>query len=516
MHGGPSLYRDYYDDVDLQRLAEDVVTKSSGVFLWAQLAVGTLIDGLSMGDTIEELQERLCELPPELEELFTFMLQRIPPRYRKEAYRQVRITIHWYSQVQEPMSSSVLSFASEYESIRRLLASKDPAALGSLTQRTQRVEIRLRTCCLGLLETSTMDTVRLEIGETGRPYTAGNVTVHFMHKTVLDYLSRAHVWEQIRPAANSELDADLAILVGLISSMKAQDTQRTWHDWTRAVRLAIGFARRIDTIGKAGYVDLLDQFDDLMARIWTTRRDSLDQLLIPWNSEPAKAHWTNFLKRIEDFITPAHHCDDFLSFAVKCGLEQYVQEKLSTAAASVLAKQGRPLLEYAMWPLPAWSPLFGGTNPRITRSLLEGGAVPNQEFDGFTPWANALYTIVENDFRPWGRPCGLELRSRRSLHDYLDFLETLEILIAHGADPHARCELIRRSENGGRQKVSYGLQEVLQGVLHTPCFCQDQEAIAFARAALKLRSCHCTDAVMIQSKIEIVQRDVDHRASDLP
>lgn len=97
-----------YDEDDFNRLVEDVAAKSSGVFLWALFAARTLADGFSMRDTMEELQTRLKELPPELEDLFSFILQGIPRRYRDEAYRFLRLTYHWHVHIEEPMPSIVL------------------------------------------------------------------------------------------------------------------------------------------------------------------------------------------------------------------------------------------------------------------------------------------------------------------------------------------------------------------------------------------------------------------------
>jgi len=65
----------------------EIVTKADGVFLWVKLVVRSLLNGLTNGDTIPELQQRLKELPADLEELYALMFAGIKPRYWSEGCR---------------------------------------------------------------------------------------------------------------------------------------------------------------------------------------------------------------------------------------------------------------------------------------------------------------------------------------------------------------------------------------------------------------------------------------------
>jgi hypothetical protein len=55
------------------QLVTEISTKSSGVFLWVMLVVKSLIDGLQNFDTVEDLTDRLNELPVDLEMLYKHM-----------------------------------------------------------------------------------------------------------------------------------------------------------------------------------------------------------------------------------------------------------------------------------------------------------------------------------------------------------------------------------------------------------------------------------------------------------
>lgn len=64
-------------DERYQALISNFVIKSPGVFLWVSLAVREILRGLPNGDTVEDLQRRLNELPSELDEYFRRMLYSI-------------------------------------------------------------------------------------------------------------------------------------------------------------------------------------------------------------------------------------------------------------------------------------------------------------------------------------------------------------------------------------------------------------------------------------------------------
>ncbi|KAK0620840.1 hypothetical protein B0T14DRAFT_567558 [Immersiella caudata] len=62
-------------------LHQSIVTKAEGVFLWVRLVVRSLLAGLRNGDELSVLQQRVDELPADLERLYKHMMERIPQRY---------------------------------------------------------------------------------------------------------------------------------------------------------------------------------------------------------------------------------------------------------------------------------------------------------------------------------------------------------------------------------------------------------------------------------------------------
>jgi hypothetical protein len=66
-------------------LVHEIVTKASGVFLWVILVVRSLQTGLQNSDDLNDLKQRLEELPPELEALYKHMFARMDRLYRQQA-----------------------------------------------------------------------------------------------------------------------------------------------------------------------------------------------------------------------------------------------------------------------------------------------------------------------------------------------------------------------------------------------------------------------------------------------
>jgi len=128
-------------------LISEVTEKASGVFLWVRLVVTSLLEGLRDGDSIQDLQERLLELPSDLERLFSKILDQLNPAY----FRQASIYLQLVGAAREPLSLLDLSLAEEEFQrttsfkIRRMSSQE-------VSFRTEAMRRRLSSRCKGLLE----------------------------------------------------------------------------------------------------------------------------------------------------------------------------------------------------------------------------------------------------------------------------------------------------------------------------------------------------------------------------
>ncbi|KAK7905356.1 hypothetical protein LTR67_000077 [Exophiala xenobiotica] len=147
--------------VRVEDLVQRVVDMSSGVFLWVILVVRSLQQGLANRDQLSDLETRLRQLPPELEDLFQLMLSSIRPSfYINQGSRLFQIMY----QAGEQISALKLSFADESDDSLCLSTSVGNLGPFCAESRFDSIEARVKTRTAGLLEVlgngpSTMKTI---------------------------------------------------------------------------------------------------------------------------------------------------------------------------------------------------------------------------------------------------------------------------------------------------------------------------------------------------------------------
>lgn len=173
--------------------------------------------------------------------------------------------------------------------------------------------------------------------------------------------------------------------------------------------------------------DLLDELDKAMSIHFKTLFDSGDI-----DFRTTIHSWYDAIPEDYNRAVPWH--DTFLAFTIRHGLTLYVSAKFNKFGRDLIKKDGRPLLDYACRPEPQYSGWDSAINPVIVEILLQNGADPNEKFNGFSPWQNALYNPTRN-LKYW--------------------LNILKLLIAHGADPNSFTERHKRLRKRKWQKRRY-------------------------------------------------------------
>lgn len=169
-------------------IANQIVERAQGVFLWVVLVVKSLLEGLTYADTIDDLRLRLDAFPPDLDAFFQQMLDSIPVIYRKQTTRIFQIALV----LDQPHDFLVYSFLDDLRenpqaAFVKLESQKLP--IEEYLRRLDQVRRRLDGRCKGLLEVS----LRSKLVED--PYDRYNVT--FLHRTVRDFLSQSENAKQI-------------------------------------------------------------------------------------------------------------------------------------------------------------------------------------------------------------------------------------------------------------------------------------------------------------------------------
>ena len=131
----------------VSRMIDTIVRKARGVFQWVHIVVGYQIQGLQSKDGLEELWERLDELPEEIEELYAYMLKKIDRVHRKEVASYLQIILHVY----RTPSVSELTLAL-YQKRHQILSHQLTPPLVEVAAQCTLFRERLKLICGGLLE----------------------------------------------------------------------------------------------------------------------------------------------------------------------------------------------------------------------------------------------------------------------------------------------------------------------------------------------------------------------------
>ncbi|KAI1740083.1 prion-inhibition and propagation-domain-containing protein [Xylaria scruposa] len=166
----------------VEKLSDILVEMSSGMFLWLVLACRSLKNGFARFESIEDLEHRIYELPPEINDLFRHMLGKIDKRDQGRAARLLRICYGNGIRSQTPAIRALglaIAMESEFDHTR-IIFSKDISDEERFSM-CQILDRRLKGQCYGLIEIQNPDS----------PYSS----VSFLHRSLFEFLSLPEIWD---------------------------------------------------------------------------------------------------------------------------------------------------------------------------------------------------------------------------------------------------------------------------------------------------------------------------------
>lgn len=400
-----------------KRLASEITTKASGVFLWVRLVVKSLLEGPTDGNTLDELRRTLDDAPEALQDLFRLIFSKISRIYQPDAHYIFQIVRQFRNCTDDrALGAATLSFASEDTT-----ALESETRLGVLTleqsqERRLLLERRLKSRCCGLIEIH--DKVKELVDDDGSTKTQKTTTpldaeVQSLHKTVTDFLDDRATWDIVLAGPDKSFDPNISLMNSYIMQLKhlkdfrqISPREGSMHDktlWQLMNNIAL-FAREAKEIPTQ--LKLLHEMDRTVSLYWA--RGGYKG--ISWSDSDRILHH------------PSRSCEchgSFLSFCIQNGSRSYVAAEFSKYGNKLINKEGRPLLDYAVSPESAY--LSNYVNPAIVEILLNNGADLNKYFDGESVWSNALWS----------------LHSHFQYREHEKLFQILELLVFHGADRNA-------------------------------------------------------------------------------
>ncbi|KAI8712794.1 hypothetical protein NCS52_01378600 [Fusarium sp. LHS14.1] len=373
-------------------MMEDLVKKSSGVFLWVVLACRSLLSGFEDCDRLQELRRRVDELPPELEDLFDLMLAKINQRYKHQGayllrlcYESQRASRNAGCQALPDMSTLALALIDDSEITASNiwdLSTQDKIDLCVI------LEGRLRSRCGGLLETQS-NTNHAGADNPGASseddlLVGGNVV--FMHRTVFEYLSDESVWERDCLKANSHGPAvardlstrDFYLMILYVDELKWEDgiiAEIIEEKLAEVLRSGLFWVRMGDTESQMSF---FGQLPHLLSELNACRHKLKDEDL---------SFLTRSCPPVPD-TTMKNYLHSTLLLAADVGAREFMvrNPEFSTLNGSKMPICGcPPLLSLEFKPLFRLA-TRSRPSPEGVSLLLRSGANPGLGDSVFTPW----------------------------------------------------------------------------------------------------------------------------------
>lgn len=293
------------------------------------LVTQSLLDGLSEGEKLSELQQRLDSIPEDLENLFENILGRLDAKHFERAaqfFQLIRASIR-------PLSLLDMSFADEDDLDFAVKAPRAQLTVQQVASRAELMRRRINACCKGLLEAKRDGVTRL-----------ADTRIDYLHRSVKDYLQQQETSARLRAASRRDFNVNLRLYNAQIMRLKRQHPEQIDDDfiWDYAT-YAIEHAVRADPSRSGRQVTLLNAIDEVIIDLTTTPlRDGSTYLeRSSRGAGEVATHWT--WTRID-----CRESESFLGLAVQCHLAGYVEKALQSMAPEEASKVAHRLINLAL------------------------------------------------------------------------------------------------------------------------------------------------------------------------
>lgn len=342
-------------------LVENIVKKSSGVFLWVHLVVSSLVNGMTYGDRIVDLQKRLDLLPPDLEELYERLLSSLDPFYLEHAAQLLMIM----EASLEPLTTIIMSFADE-ETVETVTSmSWRSSSLDQLSLRHEGMVRRLNSRLKGLLEVS-----RPRMNPGSASSAPAQPMVQYLHRTVKDFVASEKAQTLLGPSIRKSFDPHLSLCVASWANIKACAPDDVPME---GIKASLRYAANVSIENDKEACKILQDMESLLPTLYHST--DYDYLGAKWYDTES---WGLFGQ-------------NFLSLAVRYGVTAYVRAGGQSLVPSTI--QGATV----QWPLLYETYFTEPDEKRVEmlNLLLSFGADPNYTLPGENATIGRTFVYME-------------------------------------------------------------------------------------------------------------------------
>ena len=420
-----------------QGLIDALVEKAEGVFLWVDLVITQLTLSIEEDKTVEELRMQLDDMPDGLRDLYSRILNKIPQNFLHDTINFLRLYDHSIDYeslcmylIIKPHLFTLWEFCAAAEDPSTAIYCKahfenglDEENAHSRQHLCAIMKRRIQRSCRGLIHVE--DTNDLPKAE-----------VTLLHRTVKEFIIKDDSFRLLQERVDKRhfRDPELSLMAMSLRLLKVDlDYKPKWINWVspenRESTSDLEIEEKHDCFS-IRVSDIVCFF--LIAAAAAARKtgltyklyiDELDRFL----SCRRPDGWAGLYYRYYEQSTGEDWNTNLLCLAFAHRMDIYIEEEFKRNRERILDRNQRPLMCYVFD-----DSIFHGTpSPKMLKTLLNNnGADPNEQFQDFTPWTQAVWRIANlfEDHYVYGE-------------DYDDSILIFQILLQHGANPTQRVYL---------------------------------------------------------------------------
>ncbi|KAK0615107.1 hypothetical protein B0T17DRAFT_498541 [Bombardia bombarda] len=290
----------------MTQLTIDIVSKAKGVYLWVSIVVNELLEAMTEGRTIADLQATLKSLPSDISDLYDTIWSRIPSHHRADASMMIQVvkvacgTLSWFT----------LWLAEECQSSKVDVHTLSPEIRYYARKALRR---RLATRTRGILEL------------TYCSWTWNDGYAGFSHRTARDWAKQPSVWQLLCSAYKGDpyltlLHAEMVLMSDKETNLINHSNTSFWHAVTRT----LFYASQVRSPAHEGeLVTILDAFDEAATQSYRLAQDNWPIYL---RLRKPTDHWSS--KQDSGGHRLALH-NTFLGMAAQFSLLPYIRAKFA-------------------------------------------------------------------------------------------------------------------------------------------------------------------------------------------
>jgi hypothetical protein len=409
-------------------LVSEITGKADGVFLWVEIVLKSLLQGLKNLDNISHLRTRLEALPKKLEDLYRVMFNRIDKTYLVSSAQTFQIVRaaraykeHFHSN--KPQSEALPIIALYFAINSDIdIGTVHTYESSNIKTRAAQKKVHLNVQCVGLLEAWKHKSSRI-------------TKIHYLHRTAREFIESSEIWDIIQGrTSKTGFDANSSMMRSCICQIalfginylgEASDRSKVLD----LSRDAIIFAFHTDRQKNRSYITLIDQLDPVVTQLLLTKQGS---------------HWANEFNGLNSTI------DSLLPIAIQSDLSLYVEHQLRSQSGLIHPRNLTLLLQNTVPRVAITQRLpFSSATAAV---LLNLQADPNQKEDGYSIWEKSHYVL----YKHWASPKILRDDAKgRTAQEARNAINLFDTFVKYRANPKTYIIV------GDYEKISLSTLEVM-------------------------------------------------------